>query len=128
MRKTSKARKESPKQVSPLVGASTALDATTAKNHRKRRRAQRPPRELTGLADDHVLTTKELLARIPLSRVHLWRMVRDGQFVAPIQLTKAKLGWRWSSVLAWLAEREADPIRPRSYFGRPVSTDAEAAR
>jgi predicted DNA-binding transcriptional regulator AlpA len=68
--------------------------------------------------DDRILTTDELLEKIPLTRVTLWRMSREGRFVKPIQLTSSRIGWRWSSVLAWLAEREKHPVTSREYFGR----------
>ena len=68
--------------------------------------------------NDRILTTAELLERIPLTRVTLWRMSREGRFVKPIQLTRSRIGWRWSSVLAWISEREQSPIESREYFGR----------
>lgn len=68
--------------------------------------------------DDKIITTTELLRRIPLTRVTLWRMSREGRFIKPIQLTRSRIGWRWSSVLTWIAEREDDPIASREYFGR----------
>jgi prophage regulatory protein len=64
---------------------------------------------------DRVLTTSELLARIPLDRTTIWRMVREGRFPAPIQLTTARIGWRWSTITAWLAERERHRLPARSY-------------
>lgn len=67
------------------------------------------------LADDRILSTEELLHRIPLTRQSLWRMSREGRFPAPIALTKSRIGWRWSSIVAWLASREANPER-RPYF------------
>jgi len=67
---------------------------------------------------DTVLTTRELLKRIPLNRSTIWRMVREGRFPAPIQLTAARIGWRWSTVAAWLAERERHRVAARSYFGK----------
>ena len=69
---------------------------------------------------DRVLTTAELLERIPLDRSTIWRMVREERFPPPIQLTRSRIGWRWSTVLAWLDERERHRIQARPYFGRDV--------
>jgi len=93
---------------------------TTAKrvDHRKLRRTRRPPRSLPSLPDEHVLTEKELLERIPLDRQTIRRMVAEKRFPPPVFLTAAKRGWIWSRVLAWLADREQHPLRQREYFGR----------
>jgi prophage regulatory protein len=77
------------------------------------------PRDATPLRDDErIVTCAELLERIPLDRSTLWRMAREGRFPRPIQLTPARIGWRWTAVLAWLAERETNPIEARAYFPR----------
>jgi predicted DNA-binding transcriptional regulator AlpA len=73
-------------------------------------------------ADERIISTAELLERIPLNRVTIARMVREGRFVAPIQLTTSRIGWRWSAVLAWLNEREARPGRRRTFFRRDDDT------
>jgi prophage regulatory protein len=54
--------------------------------------------------DDRLLTTKEVLARVPVNRSTLWRMCREGRFPAPIQITPARLGWRQSTVVAWMQD------------------------
>jgi predicted DNA-binding transcriptional regulator AlpA len=69
-------------------------------------------------ADDRLLTTAELLTRIPLNRSTLWRMCQEGRFPRPVQLTRSRIGWRWSVIRAWLQERETHPIEARRYFGR----------
>jgi predicted DNA-binding transcriptional regulator AlpA len=76
--------------------------------------------------DDCILSTEELLKRIPLTRVTLWRMSREGRFVKPIQLTKSRIGWRWSAVLRWMADREKHPVKSREYFGRGKESDDAA--
>ena len=82
------------------------------------RRHQATPPTLAADADERIVTTDFLLERVPLDRTTIWRMARDGRFPKPIQLTPARIGWRWSSVLAWLREREENPIETRAYFGR----------
>jgi prophage regulatory protein len=68
--------------------------------------------------DERILTTEELLERVPLNRSTLWRMAREGRFPKPIQLTPARIGWRWSAVLSWLKDREDNPVEARAYFRR----------
>ena len=70
------------------------------------------------LTDERILTTAELLERLPLTRQSLWRMAREGRFIQPIRLTRSRIGWRWSSVLLWLNERETRPLEQRAYFGK----------
>jgi prophage regulatory protein len=72
----------------------------------------------TPVIDEQLVTTKELLARVPLNRSTIWRMEQEGRFPPSIQITSNRKVWRWSTVLKWLAEREANPITPRTYFGR----------
>jgi predicted DNA-binding transcriptional regulator AlpA len=62
------------------------------------------------------LSTAELLQRIPLVRQTVWKMVRAGTFPPPISLTAHRIGWRWTAVEAWLAERESRPVSRRQYF------------
>jgi prophage regulatory protein len=87
----------------------------------KRRKPQTPDT----LADDRILDPQELLERIPLDRSTVYRMVQEGRFPAPIQLTSSRIGWRWSAILRWLAEREAGAVKPRgNYFGRDKAAPA----
>lgn len=79
------------------------------------------------LSDERILTTKQLLERLPLTRVSLWRMAREGRFIQPIRLTRSRIGWRWSAVLAWLAERETHPVEQRAYFGADPNKNKPAA-
>ncbi|MEX2454474.1 MAG: AlpA family phage regulatory protein [Rhodospirillaceae bacterium] len=55
---------------------------------------------------DKILTTREVLAVVPYSRVHLWRLIGSGGFPAPIQLSERRVGFRESDISAWLASRE----------------------
>jgi prophage regulatory protein len=79
------------------------------------------------VVDDRIITADEVLSRVPLDRSTIWRMVQAGRFPPPIQISTARIGWRLSSVLAWIAEREADPVKPRTFFGRDKSTATDAA-
>jgi prophage regulatory protein len=68
-------------------------------------------------ADEILLTTAEVLRRVPLRRETIWRLVRENKFPAPVRLTSSRLAWRLSAILAWISEREQRPITPRPYFG-----------
>ena len=48
----------------------------------------------------------EVEQAIGVSRSTIERMVREGTFPSPIQLSANRVGWRLETVLAWLAERE----------------------
>jgi predicted DNA-binding transcriptional regulator AlpA len=77
--------------------------------------------------DDRILEVRELAERLTLDRTTLWRMVQNKQFPPPIRLTKSRIGWRWSTVLAWLAQREAHPVRRRAFFGKGKGAATDAA-
>jgi predicted DNA-binding transcriptional regulator AlpA/predicted RNase H-like HicB family nuclease len=84
-------------------------------------------RVLPRTSDDRIVTTKELLAHIPLTRQTIWRMVREGRFPPPIRLTSSRVGWRWSAVVAWLQEREKRPLASRRYFHQASLSDHHPA-
>lgn len=67
---------------------------------------------------DRVLTVKEVTQLIGLSRQHLSRMARDGHFPKAMQITRSRIGWRRSVILAWLQEREQHPEARRAFFRR----------
>lgn len=83
---------------------------------------------------DRIVTTGELTGTadrpgiIPLDRSTIWRMVRAGDFPKPIQLTASRIGWRWSAIQHWLDAREANPPKPRAYFGRGKRRAEQEAR
>ncbi|WP_233863682.1 helix-turn-helix transcriptional regulator [Paraburkholderia adhaesiva] len=43
---------------------------------------------------------------VPYSRMHLYRLVKAGQFPAPIRISSNRIAWRASSILAWIDARE----------------------
>jgi len=68
--------------------------------------------------DDRLMTTREVLAKIPLDRSTLWRLSQQGKFPRPIQITPSRIAWRLSSILKWISERESHPAAARRYFGK----------
>jgi prophage regulatory protein len=73
------------------------------------RQTQTTPAEL-----DRLLTTREVMQRLTLSRSTLWRMSRDGEIPRPIQLTPTRIAWRERDVLAWLDARAAQHNSPEA--------------
>lgn len=53
-----------------------------------------------------IIRLAELQRRfVPMSRVSIWRKVRNKEFPAPIRLGDRAIGWRVADVEAWLAAR-----------------------
>lgn len=47
----------------------------------------------------------ELVKKLGLDRVTLWRWCRDGFFPRPVKLGRRAIGWPTSEVDAWAAQR-----------------------
>ena len=78
---------------------------------------------------ERLLTAKDVFQIIPVHRQTIWSWVRKGQFPQPVKVSNARIFWRESAVLAWIAERERRPAPSRGYFGRPSpKRDAYLAR
>ena len=61
-----------------------------------------------------MLRPKELPEVVGLSRVTIWRKVRDGTFPPPIELAENAIGWPEDIIDTWLESR------PRRTYGAPV--------
>ena len=48
---------------------------------------------------------KAAMARTGMSRIQIWRMVRTGDFPAPIVLGKHSVGWYEDELTAWVENR-----------------------
>jgi len=44
---------------------------------------------------------------IPFSRVHLWRMIENGEFPKPIKLSKSRSAWIESEIDEWIETKAA---------------------
>ena len=69
------------------------------------------------MEDDAILRDPQVRLRTGLSRVQRWRLIRAGEFPAPIQLGRNSIGWRESEVNAWVKER------PRVHYA-PVERES----
>jgi len=47
----------------------------------------------------------ELSRKLKISRVTIWRMVRDGLFPAPIRISARRVGWPDSVLVKWQAKK-----------------------
>ena len=45
--------------------------------------------------------------RLPLSPTTIWRMVKRGEFPAPIKLSEKCTAWKLADIEAWEKQREA---------------------
>ncbi len=52
-----------------------------------------------------VLTIREVVRRVGLSRSTLYELVRRGDFPAPLELAPNRVGWLHEEIDAWLASR-----------------------
>jgi predicted DNA-binding transcriptional regulator AlpA len=77
---------------------------------RRRRKSRLSPVAIPD-PENKLVTVREVLARIPVSRVTLYRMVKAGNFAKPVQLTASRIAFRWSDVLDFLNSRSSKTIR-----------------
>ena len=52
-----------------------------------------------------LLSARAVTQQTSLSRVTVWRMVRRGEFPAPVQISKGRIAWPAEEVSAWVSER-----------------------
>lgn len=50
-----------------------------------------------------LLTTREIIALVRLSRTSIYRMTRQGRFPPPCSVGNGKIRWREDDVRAWMA-------------------------
>ena len=56
---------------------------------------------------DRLLTNKQLVAEIGISRSTIYRLLQRGAFPRPISFGPRCMRWMESDIKAWLAERKA---------------------
>lgn len=61
----------------------------------------------------NILREPEVKSRTGLSRVQRWRLVRAGDFPAPITLGANSIGWREIDIIEWLNSRSIVAWAPR---------------
>jgi len=46
---------------------------------------------------------------VNVSRSTAWRGIRDGEFPAPVRISRGRVAWRERDILAWQAARAPNP-------------------
>jgi len=52
-----------------------------------------------------ILSAKEVVKKIGLSRTTIWRLERNGEFPLRIALSTNRVGWKENEIIAWLESR-----------------------
>lgn len=68
-----------------------------------------PPNPAMTPPPARLLKAREVMHRLGTSRSTLYRMVRRGEFPAPVEVSPNWLAWREDVVDAWIAERFPPP-------------------
>lgn len=83
--------------------------------------------ETPGGPDDRILPWSQVKIIAGLSRTTVWRMQRTGDFPAAVQVSRNRVGWWQSELLAW--KRARTPRRlpePRAVPPPPPAVDRRA--
>ena len=78
----------------------------TRRQHLERLRQEIRRRQVQSI-HDRILRDDEVRERTGISRTTRWRLIKAEKFPKPVKLTEHAIGWRKSSIEAWLASREA---------------------
>jgi prophage regulatory protein len=54
---------------------------------------------------DRILRDKELDELTGTSRTTRWRLIKKGEFPAPVQISDTTIGWRESVIQEWIRSR-----------------------
>jgi prophage regulatory protein len=58
-----------------------------------------------------ICSPREVRMALGVSESTLYRLRREGEFPAPIRLSRRRIGWRKEVVEAWLAARDSEAPR-----------------
>ena len=58
---------------------------------------------------DRLISMKEVTARVPFTRVHIYRLMKRGEFPRTIKIGKRRVCWRESEIDAWIASKASVP-------------------
>jgi prophage regulatory protein len=51
---------------------------------------------------DRLISMKEVTARVPFTKVHIYRLMNQGEFPRSIKIGKRRVCWRESELEAWI--------------------------
>jgi prophage regulatory protein len=95
-----------PDQTSPYdtgEGTPAKIEIKPCRKVRTPQQPRGPPQDVP----DRILRDREVRERVGLSRATIWRMIRSGDFPAPVRLGPQSVGWIEREVGDWIAERAA---------------------
>ena len=55
-----------------------------------------------------LIRISEAMELTSLSRAHLWRLIKQGLFPAPVVLSRRARAWRLDEVLDWIERKSAE--------------------
>ena len=61
-----------------------------------------------------LIRISEAMELTSLSRAHLWRLMKTGNFPAPVVLSRRARAWRLDEVLDWIEQKSAERPAPVS--------------
>ena len=66
-----------------------------------------------------LITARETVELVSLSRVSLWRMAKTGRFPSPCDLGNGKIRWREDEVRDWLSKLPSRQYPAKSHPVKP---------
>jgi prophage regulatory protein len=56
-------------------------------------------------APERLLTISQVCDRVPYSRVHIYRLIKRGQFPDRVRVGPNRVGWREAAVQEWIRSK-----------------------
>jgi prophage regulatory protein len=57
---------------------------------------------------DRFISMKEVTSLVPFTKVHIYRLMKRGEFPRSIKIGKRRVCWRESDVGAWISSKVAE--------------------
>ena len=55
--------------------------------------------------NERLISMKDLTERLPFSKVHLYRMIKRGEFPDRVKIGKRRVCWRETEIDAWIQSK-----------------------
>jgi prophage regulatory protein len=55
---------------------------------------------------ERLISMKEVTDRVPFTKVHIYRLMKRGEFPRSIKIGKRRVCWRESEIETWIASKE----------------------
>lgn len=68
---------------------------------------------------ERVLSVQDVCRKVNLGKSRLYEMIATREFVAPIRISKGRVGFRETEIDEWIMSRPYVGVRPPSTFGSP---------